>query len=69
MTVFEKLAQVLAFGCAYERIADEYCSATILRRRRDEWIETGVIEALREVAPDPTYETEVEGLLLSARYL
>jgi hypothetical protein len=35
--VFEKLVQVLVFGCAYERIADESCSATTLRDRRDEW--------------------------------
>jgi len=34
--VFDKLIQVLVFGCAYERIADEECSATTLRRRRDE---------------------------------
>ena len=46
--VFEKLVQVLVFGCAYHRIADESCSATTLRDRRDEWIEIGVIEALRE---------------------
>ncbi len=26
--VFDKLVQVLVFGCAYERIADESCSAT-----------------------------------------
>jgi hypothetical protein len=31
-TVFEKLVQILVFGCAYERIADEYCSANTLRR-------------------------------------
>jgi transposase len=30
--VFDKLVQVLVFGCAYERIADESCSATTLRR-------------------------------------
>ena len=48
--VFEKLVQVLVFGCAYERIADETCSATTLRDRRDEWIELGVMEALREMA-------------------
>jgi hypothetical protein len=47
--VFEKLVQVLVFGCAYHRIADESCSATTLRERRDEWIELGVIDALREV--------------------
>ena len=48
--VFEKLVQVLVFGCAYERIADESCSATTLRDRRDEWIELGVMEALRDLA-------------------
>ena len=26
-TVFEKLVEALVFGCAYERIADESCSA------------------------------------------
>lgn len=45
--VFEKLVQVLVFGCAYERIADGSCSATTLRRRRDEWIEAGVMARLR----------------------
>ena len=47
--VFEKLVQVLVFGCAYWRIADESCSATTLRRRRDEWIEIGVMEALEKL--------------------
>ena len=35
--VFEKLVQVLVFGCAYRRIADGSCSATTLRERHDEW--------------------------------
>ena len=48
--VFEKLVQVLVFGCAYEKIADGSCSATTLRRRRDEWIASGVIDSLREMA-------------------
>ena len=48
--VFEKLVQVLVFGCAYWRIADESCSDTTLRRRRDEWIDSGVMERLREIA-------------------
>ncbi len=48
--VFEKLLQVLVFGCAYWRIADESCSATTLRRRREEWIEAGVMDALEERA-------------------
>jgi transposase len=47
--VFEKLVQVLVFGCAYERIADQTCSATTLRDRRDEWIELGVMDRLREM--------------------
>jgi transposase len=50
--VFDKLVQVLVFGCAYERIADESCSATTLRRRRDEWIDCGVMEKLREMVLD-----------------
>ena len=47
--IFEKLVQVLVFGCAYERIAYRRCSANTLRERRDEWIELGVMEALREM--------------------
>jgi transposase len=30
--VFEKLVQILVFGCAYWRIADESCSESTLRR-------------------------------------
>jgi hypothetical protein len=37
LVVFEKLVQVLVFGCAYHRIADE-------------WIELGVMERLREIS-------------------
>jgi transposase len=48
--VFEKLLQVLVFGCAYWRIADEECSATTLRRRRNEWIEEGTMDTLEELA-------------------
>src|SRR5215213_644484 len=48
--VFEKLVQVLVFVCAYHRIADEECSATTLRERRDEWIEIGAMDALGEIA-------------------
>ena len=50
--VFNKLVQVLVFGCAYRRIADDSCSATTLRERRDEWIACGVIEKLRQIALD-----------------
>ncbi|WP_331729579.1 IS5 family transposase (plasmid) [Streptomyces sp. NBC_01003] len=45
--VFDRLVQVLVFGCGYERVADHLCSATTLRRRRDEWIAAGVMETRR----------------------
>jgi transposase len=50
--VFEKLVQVLVFGCAYWRIADDSCAATTLRRRRDEWVDFGVMDMLRRIALD-----------------
>jgi transposase len=56
--VFEKLVQVLVFGCAYWRISDEACSATTLRRRRDEWIEAGAMDALEEIAKE-TYDRTI----------
>ena len=48
--VFDKLTQVLVFGCGYRRIADATCSATTLRRRRDEWVTTGVAGQLHLAA-------------------
>jgi transposase len=45
--VFDKLVEALVFGCGYERLADASCSATTLRRRRDEWIALGVWDRLR----------------------
>lgn len=50
--VFDKLVQVLRFGCAYEAIADATCSATTIRGRRDEWIELGVFAQLKQIALD-----------------
>jgi len=50
--VFDKLVQVLVFGCAYERIADVSCSATTLRRRRDEWIAAGMMAQLHALVLD-----------------
>ena len=44
--IFDKLIQLLAFGCGYRRIADHTCSATTLRRR-DEWMSAGVVAHLR----------------------
>jgi transposase len=63
--VFDKLIQVLVFGCGYRRIADTTCSATTLRRRRDEWITAGVAEQLRLlvlVAYDQLFGLELEHL-------
>jgi hypothetical protein len=63
--VFDKLIQVLVFGCGYRRIADHSCSATTLRRRRDEWITAGIAEQLRLAvlaAYDRLFGLEVEHL-------
>ena len=48
--VFDKLVQILVFGCAYRRIADQECSATTLRDRRDEWMACEAMETLRTIA-------------------
>jgi transposase len=50
--IFDKLIQVLVFGCAYERIADATCSERTLRRRRDEWITAGIMAGLERIARD-----------------
>jgi hypothetical protein len=44
--IFEKIIQVLRFGCSYESIADCACSATTIRDRRDEWIKAGIFAKL-----------------------
>lgn len=61
--VFKKLLQVLVFGCAYGKIADAGCSATTLRRRRDEWIRLGAMSALESIVRE-AYD-RVVGLELS----
>ena len=61
--VFDKLVEALVFGAGYERIADAACSATTLRRRRDEWIRLGIFDRLRLAALD-AYE-EMIGLDLA----
>ncbi|RPK54625.1 hypothetical protein EES42_42820 [Streptomyces sp. ADI95-17] len=48
--VFDKLLQLLRFGCSYQAIADPTCSATMIRTRRDEWIRLGVFARLRQLA-------------------
>jgi transposase len=42
-----KLVEALVFGAGCERIACPGCSATTIRRRRDEWIRLGVWDRLR----------------------
>lgn len=60
--VFDKLIQVLRFGCSYEAIADATCSAATIRGRRDEWIHLGVFAQLKQIAVD-AYDRLV-GLIL-----
>lgn len=48
--VFDKLIQVLRFGCCYQAIADTTCSATTIRNRRDEWIKLGAFAQLKTIA-------------------
>ena len=48
--VFEKLIQVLRFGCPYAAIADSTCGATTIRERRDEWIRAGIFAKLKQIA-------------------
>jgi transposase len=67
--VFDELVQVLVFGCGYRCIADQTCSATTLRRRRDKWITLGVAEQLRLAvlgAYDRMLGLELEGFVALA---
>lgn len=47
--VFDTLVQVLVFGCADGRIADEVCSVSTRRRRRDEWMDAGIMDRLQQL--------------------
>jgi len=49
---FDKLIQVLVLGAAYEKIADSTCSATTIRRRRDEWIAAEIFTELEQICLD-----------------
>lgn len=60
--IFEKLIQVLRFGCSYESIADCTCGATTIRDRRREWIKLGLFERLKVIARD-SYD-RIVGLVL-----
>jgi transposase len=48
--IFEKLVQVLRFGCSYESIAGCGCSATTIRERRNEWIRAGIFARIKQFA-------------------
>ena len=48
--IFEKLIQVLRFGCSYVSIADCTCGATTIRDRRNEWIRAGIFADLKTIA-------------------
>ncbi|WP_097865745.1 IS5 family transposase [Streptomyces sp. rh34] len=60
--IFDKMLQLLRFGCSYEAIADTTCSATTIRSRRDEWIRQGVFARLKQIALD-SYD-RIVGLIL-----
>jgi transposase len=48
--VFDKLLQLLRFGCSYQAIADTTYSATTIRHRCDEWIRLGIFARLKQIA-------------------
>jgi transposase len=60
--IFEKLIQVLRFGCSYAGIADCSCGATTIRERRDEWIKPGIFAELNKSARE-AYD-RIVGLVL-----
>ncbi|MDH6493932.1 IS5 family transposase [Streptomyces sp. SAI-149] len=60
--IFDKMLQLLRFGCSYEAIADTTCSATTIRSRRDEWIQLGVFAQIKQIALD-SYD-RIVGLVL-----
>jgi transposase len=60
--VFDKLLQLLRFGCSYQAISDTTCSATTIRNHRDEWIRLGVFTRLKQIALE-SYD-RIVGLVL-----
>ena len=60
--IFEKLVQVLRFGCSYAAIADSACGATTIRERRDEWIRDGIFAKLHAITRE-SYD-RIVGLVL-----
>ncbi|MFI5773653.1 IS5 family transposase [Streptomyces sp. NPDC051658] len=60
--VFDKVLQLLRFGCSYQAVADTTCSATTIRNRRDEWIRLGVFAQIKQIALE-SYD-RIVGLVL-----
>ncbi|MFD8564777.1 transposase [Streptosporangium canum] len=60
--VFDKMLQLLRFGCSYRAIADTTCSATTIRNRRDEWTRLSVFAKLKQIALE-SYD-RIVGLVL-----
>ena len=56
--VFDKLIQMLRFGCSYREAADHTCSATTLRNRRDEWLAAGVFQRVEQIVLE-NYDTMI----------
>ena len=61
--IFEKLIQVLRFGCSYASIADCTCGAPTIRDRRTEWIKDGIFADLKTIARE-SYD-RIVGLALA----
>lgn len=47
--MFDKLVAKLVLGGSYEKHADQSCSATTMRTRRNEWIAAGVFAGLEQI--------------------
>ncbi|GAA3485065.1 hypothetical protein GCM10018966_095970 [Streptomyces yanii] len=60
--MFDKLLQLLRFGCSYQAVSDTTCSATTIRNRRNEWIRLGVFTRLKQIALE-SYD-RIVGLVL-----
>jgi transposase len=60
--IFEKLIQVLRFGCSCESIAGCACGATTIRERRSEWIRAGIFAKLHAIARESC--DRIAGLVL-----
>ena len=60
--IFEKLIQILRFGCSYASIAGCTCAATTIGERRDEWIKGGIFGELKTIARES--DDRIAGLVL-----